>query len=300
MDCHHRHSHEGRALSKPMEAVDLTVRERVLIHLRSLPNDVAAHGSDARHTQAGIAVGVDISRKHVPRVLRGLMDESILSESMGRVEGGRQRQRMYALTVSGRVEADALAEATGVDELVPRERGEDEQTARAKAAEVLRMMLRRAWSDGRITIDEQSLINDVAIAYRINPSTVMEITNAERDSALSGTGRDGGEIYRELIRLGITEDLLHPGGDHPMLKGLRKVFAIPEDDHQTILAREAMVIGSVSDGRLLTFLSALEAAWSDGEVSDDEEAILANLRSCLNITSNEERALMEEVRERLT
>jgi len=47
-------------------------------------------------------------------------------------------------------------------------------------------------------------------------------------------------------------------------------------------------------------LSALEAAWSDGEVSDDEEAILANLRSCLNITSNEERALMQEVRERLT
>ncbi len=283
-----------------MEGEDLTVRERVLIHLRSLPNEVKVHSSDPRHTQAGIAVGVDISRKHVPRVLRGLLDDSIITESMGRVEGGRQRQRLYALTANGRIEADSLVESTGVNELVPRERVEDERTARAKAAEVLRMMLRRAWSDGRITIDEQSLINDVAIAYRTNPSTVMEITNEERDSALSGTGRDGGQIYRELIRLGISEDLLQPDGDHPMLKGLRKVFAIPEDDHQTILAREAMVLGPVSDGRLVTFLSALEAAWSDGEVSDDEEAILANLRSCLNITSNEERALMEEVRERLT
>ncbi len=279
---------------------DLTVRERVLIHLRALPNEVEVHCSDPRHTQAGIAVGVDISRKHVPRVLRGLLDDSIITESMGRVEGGRQRQRLYALTANGRMEADSLVESTGVDELVPRERVEDERITRAKAAEVLRMMLRRAWSDGRITIDEQSLINDVAIAYRIDPSTVMEITNEERDSALSGTGRDGGQIYRELIRLGISEELLQPDGDHPMLKGLRKVFAIPEDDHQTILAREAMVLGPVSDGRLITFLSALEAAWSDGEVSDDEEAILANLRSCLNITSNEERALMQEVRERLT
>ena len=283
-----------------MEGVDLTVRERVLIHLRTLPNVAKEHGSDPRHTQAGISVGVDISRKHVPRVLRGLLDASLISETMGRVEGGRQRQRLYALTTTGRMEADALVEVTGIAEITPRRRLEDEQTARAKAAEVLRMMLRRAWRDGRITIDEQSLINDVAIAYRIDPSTVMEITNDERDSALSGSDRDGGQIYRELIRLGISEELLQPDGDHPMLKGLRKVFAIPEDDHQTILAREAMVLGSVSDGRLLTFLSALEAAWSDGEVSDDEEAILANLRSCLKITSNEERALMEEVRERLT
>ena len=73
-----------------------TSKERVLIHL------ISASLMDGKRTdQEIIARECGIGRTHVPRVLKPLMEDGLVEESLGRVPGHLRRIKVYFLTEEG-------------------------------------------------------------------------------------------------------------------------------------------------------------------------------------------------------
>ena len=53
------------------------------------------------------------------------------------------------------------------------------------------------------------------------------------------------------------------------------------------------------DDRLKGYCTAMEAAWEDGDVSDDEENILQSMRVSLSISDQEHKTILGVVRAKL-
>jgi DNA-binding MarR family transcriptional regulator len=90
----------------------LSVNDRVLLHLYRFASDVAPEEYPPDTTQAGIASAIGISRTHVPRAVKVLMKDGMAEELRGRVEGHERRMSVYALTPEGVRRADELWNAT--------------------------------------------------------------------------------------------------------------------------------------------------------------------------------------------
>ena len=85
----------------------LPVLERLLLHLHHV--DPAGRGSSPEHqTQVGISTAIGIQRKHVPRALRRLVEEGWIALELKRVDGHRQRLRVYVLSATGQEEIQRL------------------------------------------------------------------------------------------------------------------------------------------------------------------------------------------------
>lgn len=83
------------------EAGQLSVNERVLLHLSRFATDVQMEEYPSECTQAGIAVAVRISRTHVPRAVRGLIKDGFVAELTARVRGHERRMNVYVVTNGG-------------------------------------------------------------------------------------------------------------------------------------------------------------------------------------------------------
>lgn len=92
------------------EQLQLSVNDRVLLHLSRFATDMLPAEFPPECTQAGIALAVGISRTHVPRAVKGLVKEGLVSELSGRVEGHERRMRVYAVTPDGLKSAEKLWE----------------------------------------------------------------------------------------------------------------------------------------------------------------------------------------------
>jgi len=167
----------------------LTTEERTLLHL--LNHQLPENNWEApmELTQAGISAAVHVQRKHVPRTLKRLEDQSFLNTASRHVPGARQRRRVYSLTPEGRGRAlsilqrvkstpvqkegtmvlvdsllssseNTLETLAHIDEhlvvhsdpvMSPVSHPEGSASLDAQAGEALvRRMFARAWQDGRI------------------------------------------------------------------------------------------------------------------------------------------------------
>ncbi len=83
------------------EAGQLSVNDRVLLHLLRFATDVPPTEFPSECTQAGIAAAIGISRTHAPRAVKGLMKQGFVDESRARVTGHERRMSVYAVTAEG-------------------------------------------------------------------------------------------------------------------------------------------------------------------------------------------------------
>ncbi len=79
----------------------LSVNDRVLLHLSRFATDTPPEEYPSEATQVGIAEGVGISRTHVPRAVRTLMKEGLVEELRGRVANRDRRMSVYAVSAEG-------------------------------------------------------------------------------------------------------------------------------------------------------------------------------------------------------
>ena len=79
----------------------LTTEERTMLHL--LNQQLPAGGWEAPPslTQAGISAAVHVQRKHIPRTLKRMEKNGLLSVAQRHIPGGKQRKRVYTLTEPG-------------------------------------------------------------------------------------------------------------------------------------------------------------------------------------------------------
>ena len=92
------------------EPGQLSVNERVLLHLSRFASDVPPEEHPRECSQAGIASSIGISRTHVPRAVKSLVKEGLVEELRARVSGHDRRMSVYTITAEGVRRASKLWE----------------------------------------------------------------------------------------------------------------------------------------------------------------------------------------------
>ncbi|MBT5282379.1 MAG: hypothetical protein HOL79_08235, partial [Euryarchaeota archaeon] len=248
----------------------LTTEERTLLHLmfHQLPEGVWE--APAELTQAGISAAVHVQRKHVPRTLKRLEQQAAIDNTSRHVPGARQRRRVYSLTTLGRERAHALHTKIGktpvrtdgktvlleaffkssvspletlahIDEnlvhhqspvLSPVSHPEGAASLDAQAGEALvRRMFARAWEDGRITKDEQLLLNEVVDFLGMHPDRVRRLSNEARREINVPPPE---EIYLDMLRQALVDGTIHTE-EEALLKTVQIAFDIDKTTHERLL-----------------------------------------------------------------
>jgi len=81
---------------------ELTVRERILVHLATFELYQTDHWSPIQVSQKGIAKAVGILQRHIPQYVRPMIKEGLVEEHSSYIHGGKQHQKVYFLTSKGR------------------------------------------------------------------------------------------------------------------------------------------------------------------------------------------------------
>jgi DNA-binding MarR family transcriptional regulator len=90
------------------DASQLSVNDRVLLHLSRFATDIPPEEYPPETAQTGIASAVGISRTHVPRAVKGLIKDGLVNEVTARVKGHERRMNVYAVTAEGMRRAEEI------------------------------------------------------------------------------------------------------------------------------------------------------------------------------------------------
>lgn len=308
----------------------LTTEERMLLHLldHQLPEN--NWEAPMALTQAGISAAVHVQRKHVPRTLKRLEGKSFLNITSRHVPGARQRRRVYSLTNQGRESAqsilkkikstpvqsngttvllesllsssqDTLETLAHIDEhmvahsepvMSPVSHPEGSASLDAQAGESLvRRLFARAWQDGRITKDEQLLLNEVVDFLGMHPDRVRRLSNEARREIDVPPPE---EIYLDMLRQALVDGVIHEE-EEALLQTVQIAFDIDSNTHESIL-RQAKQQPYITP-ELEAYRSVLKTALIDGVITNDESAMLETLRKETGISEQEHAMLLAELQD---
>lgn len=310
----------------------LTVEQRVLLHLWDTPLGDNPWEGRPELTQAGVSDAVGIARKHLPRTLKKLREKECIQEETRHVAGAKQRCRVYALSPIGRKAASEL-----VDDIQTRVVKADGEQTTVEALhnhttgllDVLRNIdstgtyrppidgdvvdiipldgsdlpldhrlavydniVRTAWSDGVVTKDEQAMLDDLAMYLGLEPYDTEPIEKRVREESIDPDAENS-SLYKQMLEVA-WQDGEVDANEQAMLDSLAGMLGLDS-------ARDVQLdwVCDRLDDRMKAYCSAMEAAWEDGRVSDDEENILQSLRDSLSISDQEHKTILGVVRAKL-
>ncbi len=111
------------------EPGQLSVNERVLLHLSRFAADTPPEEHPQECSQAGIAASVGISRTHVPRAVKSLAKEGLVEELRARVAGHDRRMSVYSITSEGVRRAAKLWEGLSATRFTVRSPGKTDEVS---------------------------------------------------------------------------------------------------------------------------------------------------------------------------
>jgi hypothetical protein len=91
-----------------MRIEDLSVNERILIHLKDFSMDSGGEGAIIGQTQEGIGEAIGIRINHVPRATGTLLEDGYIDEALVHVGGLKRKRKAFFLTARGSEIADEL------------------------------------------------------------------------------------------------------------------------------------------------------------------------------------------------
>ena len=310
----------------------LTVEQRVLLHLWDTPLGDNPWEGRPELTQAGVSEAVGIARKHLPRTLKKLREKARIHEETRHVAGAKQRCRVYSLSTEGRKAASDLVEdihsrvvktdgqevtvqnlhnhttglldvlrnidgtgtyrppAEGEVEVQPTLDGRDLPLDHRLA--IYDNIVRTAWSDGVVTKDEQAMLDDMAMYLGLEPDDTEPIEKRVRDESIDPDAENS-SLYKQMLEVA-WQDGEVDANEQAMLDSLAGMLGLES-------ARDVQLdwVCERLDDRLKAYCSAMEAAWQDGQVSDDEENMLESMRNSLTISDEEHKTILGVVRAKL-
>ena len=310
----------------------LTVEQRVLLHLWDTPLGDNPWEGRPELTQAGVSEAVGIARKHLPRTLKKLREKARIHEETRHVAGAKQRCRVYALSPEGRKAASELVDdihsrivkadgeqttvqalhnhATGLLDVLrnidgtgtyrPPIEGEVPEPAPLDGRDlpldhrlaVYDNIVRTAWSDGVVTKDEQAMLDDMAMYLGLEPYDTEPIEKRVREESIDPDAENS-SLYQQMLEVA-WQDGEVDANEQAMLDSLAGMLGLDS-------ARDVQLdwVCERLDDRLKGYCTAMEAAWKDGNVSDDEENILQSMRNSLSISDQEHKTILGVVRAKL-
>ena len=307
----------------------LTTEQRSLLHLLNQRLPSGGWEAPAVLTQAGISAAVHVQRKHIPRTLKRMEKQGLLNVEQRHIPGGKQRKRVYTLTDAGNQRAEELRELflnkmvihesqevklgslwdttspllellSHLDEgmnffedalVSPVSKPEGIASLDAQyGEELVRRMFARAWEDGKITRDEQSLLNEVVEFLGMHPERARRLSNEARKELKIPPPE---EVYFDMI-LQALDDGEIMSEEVALLDTFRIAFGIDSVTHNSLLDR-ARNMPVVSE-HYPTYAEAVKTAYKDKIITMDEHAILLTLRNQLNITESEHDQIMKDLK----
>jgi len=312
----------------------LTVEQRVLLHLWDTPMGDNQWEGRPELTQAGVSDAVGIARKHLPRTLKKLREKQYLIEETRHVKGAKQRCRVYGLTTQGRdasrplvaqlherevsIDGNLRTVATlhnhensmleilsridgqgryGEDAVVHPSLEEVAVDSREIPLEnrlgIYENIAQTAWMDGVVTVDEQAMLDDMALYLGLEPDEVEDLDKKVREEAAASLASGGESLYRTMLEVA-WQDGEVDDNEQAMLDSLASMLGLSSSrDVQLDWVCDQM------DDRLKAYCAAMEAAWEDGQISTDEDNMLQSLRDSLKISTAEHRTITGAVRAKL-
>jgi len=155
--------------------------------------------------------------------------------------------------------------------------------------ELIRRMFARAWEDGKITYDEQSLLNEAVEFLGMHPERARRLSNEARKSLKIPPPE---EVYYDMLVQAL-EDGQVAQEEIDLLETFRVAFGIDQVVHMTLLER-ARREPTVSE-HYPVYAAALKTAMLDNVITVDEHAILRTLKESLNISDEEHQRIMNDL-----
>jgi len=240
---------------------ELTTEERMLLHLHDHVLPEGEWEAPLSLTQAGVSAAVHVQRKHVPRTLKRLESNGFLISSKRHIPGAKQRRIVYGLTSEGRNRATLLR-----NEILSRE-------VKNHGTSIKISELRKG---GQLTLDLLSHI-DEAMVFHENP-VISPVSNP--DGVASLDAQAGEQLVRRLFARAwedgkITKDeqqliseVVEFLGMHP-----ERVRRLSDESRRSQKAPPPEEI----------YLDMLKQALVDGELVEDEIALLETVRVAFGI-----------------
>jgi len=150
-------------------------------------------------------------------------------------------------------------------------------------------MFARAWEDGKITYDEQSLLNEAVEFLGMHPERARRLSNEARKSLKIPPPE---EVYYDMLVQAL-EDGQVAQEEIDLLETFRVAFGIDQVVHMTLLER-ARREPTVSE-HYPVYAAALKTAMLDNVITVDEHAILRTLKESLNISDEEHQRIMNDL-----
>ena len=308
----------------------LTTEQRSLLHLLNQRLPSGGWEAPAVLTQAGISAAVHVQRKHIPRTLKRMEKQELLHVEQRHIPGGKQRKRVYTLTDMGTQRAEQLRDeylsktvthdgqkvtlrslwntSTPILELLshldeglnyfdtalvsPVSNPEGMASIDAQyGEELVRRMFARAWEDGKITRDEQSLLNEAVEFLGMHPERARRLSNEARKELKIPPPE---EVYFDMIMQALDDGEIVQE-EVALLDTFRIAFGIDSVTHNSLLER-ARNMPVVSE-HYQTYSAAVKTAYKDKVITIDEHAILKTLRTQLNISESEHEQIMKNLTE---
>lgn len=234
----------------------LTTEERMLLHLcdNNLPE--GEWEAPAALTQAGISAAVHVQRKHVPRTLKRLELRGDLTNSKRHVPGAKQRRQVYGLTATGREKASALREKILSQHVV--HNGE-------------KIILSELRKGGQASLDLLSFI-DEAMNFHDKP-VVSPVSNPEGVASLDAQA--GEHLIRRLFARAWEDGKITRDEQYLLSEVVEFLGMHPERVRR--LSDEARREQKAPPPEEI-YLDMLRQAMVDGELVDDEIALLETVR----------------------
>ena len=253
----------------------ITTEVRTLLHLFDNPLPEGHWEAPDAVTQAGISAAVHVQRKHVPRTLKRLEQRSELITGQRHVPGAKQRRRVYGLTANGRERANSLRDNI-LAEMVIKD-GE----------KVVLSSLRRG---GQMTLDLLSHLDEGMVYYESAISS--PVSNPEGTASLDAQA--GENLIRRMLARAWEDGRITK--DEQQLISEVVDFVGMHPDRVRRLSDEARRSQNAPPPEEV-YRDMLRQALIDGEIIEDEIALLTTMRDAFGIDLETHEILLAEARE---
>ena len=269
----------------------LTVQERVLLHLHDRTMVENAWDAPIEHSQSGVSNAVGVHRRHLPRTMRRLEDSRLIIIELRHVPNIKRKVQVYSLTDKGQeMASDLLAnilmwEVETDNGRVPLSsictRSSDvleylyptssmyESPSVGRLAELVKV----AFEDGILTNAEERLLETAAQELHVDRDTL------ERIKQRISNNKDNG-VESRLIKTALMTALADGYIDKNEEKILRRLAVESGIDHEAYSTLVERTLSECLSLEERAYFGAMEAInWS----IDESNSFIEDLRNALGI-----------------
>lgn len=285
----------------------LTVKERVLLHLHDRRMIENAWDAPIELSQSGVSNAVGVHRRHLPRTMRRLEDSALINIELRHVKNIKRKVQVYTLTNKGQKMASDLLEniltwqvesddgqvplssiytnSTDILQFLYPTSDMYESPSIGRLAELVKV----AYEDGILTTAEERLLDTAAQELHVDRETLERIK--ERISNNNSNGFES-RLIKTALMTALADGYIDKN-EEKILRRLAIESGIEHEAYSTLVERTLSECLSLEER---AYFGAMEAInW----FIDESNSFIDDLRNALGIDSEQHDRLSTLTRAKL-